>query len=54
MAAVDRDTIWRAKALVAASFGVHGRAARQLEYLADSAQLSSAAFEQKVSGFGSR
>jgi enoyl-CoA hydratase len=54
MAGVDRATIARAKALVAASFGAHGRVARQLEYLADSAQLTSAAFEEKVGGFGAR
>jgi enoyl-CoA hydratase/carnithine racemase len=52
LADLDRRTFARAKALMTAGYGVHGRVARQMEYLADDAQLSSAAFDEKFGGFG--
>jgi enoyl-CoA hydratase len=50
-ASTTRETLARAKALINASYGVHGHVARQLEYLADSAQTATESFDAGIAAF---
>ena len=51
--AAARETVVRAKQLINGGYGVDGSVGRQLELLADSAQLASGGFEQSFKSFGS-
>jgi enoyl-CoA hydratase/carnithine racemase len=50
----ERETVVRAKQLVNGGYGVDGRVGRQLELLADSAQLASGGFDESFKSFGAK